>query len=584
MLKLKSLLLENTIQDVEDISQKEIWIGELGLEYLTSKIAELNKKAKRWGVDPLVLRVISEKDVPVKPTDSTLPTGFKKSYNIKIDGTAPKIEGYEFIAKIEHTENGNVINIAPKASIKNLPSQYRDANSECNVCHTRRERLNTFILKKEDTGELMMVGSSCLKRFLNNLSVSALEGFAALLDEMRSSLDLLPDVDSDGSGDGGGGKGQYFELKTMIFSICLVYLGEGKYISKKKASELMDGSMSTAELSLSLLYPSKGEDERKWREKLYDKSEEAKTLSENIIEWGKNTDWSKKGETNPGFENFYNNLSVLLKGTTARVKNMGYLGALVGMYLAEQHKKEKDANTLTSEYVGNVGDKITFVGKLLKTRDFPSQYGVVTLYSFIDESGNQIVWWSSNRIDELVEGGTYKIMGTVKKQEVSKYGGHKETTITRAKVIDDANPNAKKIENLLYSKKDPGVIVDKLIKLTQSKLTSEMIKTLISQHPSRSEMVDKIISVQGKDLNADDIQFITRNYINDEVMDKLIDIKWSELTDYDIKNIIAGMDNNRHRVEYLKKYIPADRIDNIIAINKMHIMENHQIYKNFFII
>ena len=160
MTKLKNLIRESTINRVEDISRDEIIVGVHGLERIKSKLAQINKNAVKWGLPEVKIEIIKEEDIKITNKGGGLDQ-YKKRYTVKIDGKSPRIEGYEFIAKIEHTDAGNLINISPDSSIKNLPAEYRDADAKCDVCNSKRDRLNTFIIKDEANNKLKMVGSGC---------------------------------------------------------------------------------------------------------------------------------------------------------------------------------------------------------------------------------------------------------------------------------------------------------------------------------------------------------------------------------------------------------------------------------------
>ena len=85
-------------------------------------------------------------------------------------------------------------------------------------------------------------------------------------------------------------------------------------------------------------------------------------------------------------------------------------------------------------YIGADGEKVTFTAKLVRTREFPGDFGTTFMYAFEDATGNDIVWFAS-RNQSLVDGQTYTMKATVKKQQLSKFTGGPQTIVTRAKVI-----------------------------------------------------------------------------------------------------------------------------------------------------
>jgi hypothetical protein len=435
-------------------------VGDKGFDYLTAKLAELNKKAKRWGVPPLELKKLKEELVKKKVWRTldgsivTNPAGYpdaeeveiqQKQYTLKIEGKPPVVEGYEFIAKIEHTDNGNIINIAPNASIKALPSEFKQADAECDICHTKRERFNTFVLKNEKDSSLIKAGSACLKRFLPSISVNALINYAHMLEEIREGLA----GGAFGDGDDFDERGMpnkyrnYFPVGYMMNALCAAYLIKGKYISKSKAQEF--NTESTLDMAQTIMFPPKLKDRYGKFQEFLDQAKglmdgEAKELSTKIIDWAKNQDFTAEAEARPEYANLYNNMQVLAHSDSANLKNMGYVGAMIPQYMRAMGviaKQQADANKKPSDYVGTVGSKINNIDvTLLFQRSFDGAYGTTILYSFEDTTGNRFAWFSSNDLG-LVDKQKYKIaVGTVKKQEVSKYGGHKENYLTRVKLLD----------------------------------------------------------------------------------------------------------------------------------------------------
>lgn len=416
---LSNLLLE---VETEDVSQEQIVVSDIGLNFLQTKLADLNKKATRWKLPPLELKIIKEEDV--RDPGANYVT---KRYTISITGESPRVQGYEFIAKIEHTDAGNIINVSPDASVKNLPDEFRQADAECDVCHTRRERLNTFVLRKEVDNSLMKVGSGCLKRFLPAVSVNALINYAHMLEDLRQTIEE-GDFDREDVG-GGRSSMKYYDVKSLINVLALAFLAEGRYISKTKANVEM--IPSTADFALAILRNNVTDQET--RNKIESMRGKADELTDKILDWSKNYDFVGQGEDNPSMQNLFNNMQVLAHSETANIKNMGYLSALFGTYLRETNKAERLANAKPSEFVGTVGAKIEFEAKVYRVRTYNGQYGVGYIYALEDASGNKFVWFSSNDVG-LVENETYKFKATVKNHQVSNYGGHKETIITRAKV------------------------------------------------------------------------------------------------------------------------------------------------------
>lgn len=88
----------------------------------------------------------------------------------------------------------------------------------------------------------------------------------------------------------------------------------------------------------------------------------------------------------------------------------------------------------TSEWVfGEVGDKIKDIKvQLIRKYSMDGKYGLTTLYSFQDESGNIINWWTTSYKEIEVGDWTTIKSATIKK--LDEYKGAKQTVVTRARL------------------------------------------------------------------------------------------------------------------------------------------------------
>ena len=87
-----------------------------------------------------------------------------------------------------------------------------------------------------------------------------------------------------------------------------------------------------------------------------------------------------------------------------------------------------------SEWIGEVGKRITFTVSLVRVHSFQNYYGISNVYNFKDEAGNEITWFSKVDLQKDI-GDVFKLTATVK--DHSEYNGRKQTIITRAKLAKD---------------------------------------------------------------------------------------------------------------------------------------------------
>ena len=451
----KTIIQENEVK-VNDLSG-EIEVGQKGMDFLQYKIDELNKKALKWKVPPISIQTISKREEPIKrknPWGEEEVAGIEVYYKIRVEGDSPRIEGFTLVGKIQHTPEGeNILNIAPNSPVKNLPEIYQTIKGECDVCKEKRERFNTFILQVDtDTsehftdkkrGDLVQVGSACLKRFLPGVSVDALLNYAKLIEELRKSISSEGDPDSE-SWDATEFRDRsdpniyrhHVNTETLMKYIALVYVARGKFISKKAADM---NNPATSEEAIGVMFSARPQEDYivKIVEENPSLKNEAERLAKNSIEWMRQEDFHALGDKAPEWENYYHNMHVVAHSSTLNVKNAGYLAGVFSSYLRKENELKKASMAKGKAYVGKIGDKISFHGKLLSVYGpKPSAWGrggIVIMYAFEDLDGNHIKWWTSKDL-KLNVGETYPMTGIVKSQEIDKYSKQPTTMIKNGKI------------------------------------------------------------------------------------------------------------------------------------------------------
>ena len=473
MLKLLPLIFENEVDQEEDLGKPTI-LSEKGYNFLKVKVDDLNKKATKWNVPLMELKILREfftkKTLFINistgnPTSSDDHNAEKrdinvKEYEIQLLGEPPSVDGYEFIAKIEHTIEGNILNYAPKASTKNLPTEFRTAMQKCDVCHTNRERNNTFILRleKDDpvrfstkkSGDYIMVGSACLKRFLPNISASSLIGYAELIEQIRNSVKEAIDMDDYGEG---FGKSKYIQRDTLSFWLAAEYLHTGKYYSKKSALEF--NRQSTVQSAINAMYSKMDQHEDPVHKRVREDEsfkQNADTLSKEYINWSKTYDFNKLADIKPEMSDYFHNLSVVSKLEMLTDKNVGYFGGVFQTFLMTKRELERKTQLQSDNshliYLGQPGQKLKATVKVNKLKEYESQYGrglIVNLSGITTEKdprsgqegkkeGNLLYFTGTNF--ELNENEEADVEFTVKGHQINKYTNLPETQITRMKVLN----------------------------------------------------------------------------------------------------------------------------------------------------
>ena len=127
---------------------------------------------------------------------------------------------------------------------------------------------------------------------------------------------------------------------------------------------------------------------------------------------------------------FIANAKLIINNSYVDIGKVGILAACV-QYKISYDREQERLSKLTSEFVGNVGDKIDLKGCSIKlVTSYESEYGYVYVYR-IENNGNVFIWKTSKIFD--VETATVK--GTIK--GYSTYRDEKQTVLTRVKFLED---------------------------------------------------------------------------------------------------------------------------------------------------
>jgi len=401
-------------------------VPECNVSVLRERIAKLNKKAVKLGCAAITVSILQEFEVTKKVNDVNRS---QKFFELTVSGTAPKIDGWEFIAVVQQMSDeggnslGNILRAVPGASCE-VPIQYRSADSHCDHCNVNRRRNDTFILHSY-CGETKQVGRQCLRDFLGHTSPETLCAIAQMLLDAEDFAS-----DSERGAFGAGQHTEHFQAEEILaLAACSVRLNGWR--SNATASAF--GSLSTSgEVSNWINSDSKAQS--KWEKPLLATDEDKQTAHE-VAEW-----LSTLGSRTELNDYMYN-LSVLGQGASFTTKNFGLACSAIPTYLREMEKeinrRKRFESDAASQYVGTPGERSKFTLTLVFTRDCESQFGVSYMYKFKDEDGNILVWFASNVFfndalgADINIGDTVVVDARVKSHEM--YQEVRQTLITRCK-------------------------------------------------------------------------------------------------------------------------------------------------------
>lgn len=216
----------------------EYLIPQENLARLREKLEKLNKKAKKLGVEPIRLEVLPE---PVDEVNEE--TGeVSRSYRVLVEGEAPSLNGWEFVATINHLEEANLLRAVPG---KEIPRHFRDVPSWCQHCKQSRKRNDTYVVRKIENDEHLQVGSSCLRDFLGHPDPHGYARWAEYLAEFDEFARSMGE-----RGESGGY--QLFDLEHYLYYVSAVIREDG-WVSRKMASDSYGERTATADIAWNFL-------------------------------------------------------------------------------------------------------------------------------------------------------------------------------------------------------------------------------------------------------------------------------------------------------------------------------------------
>lgn len=407
---------------------KKFSIHESNLERLQKKIGRIRNKCHKYGCDFAYAEVGEEFKTR---TDDNGVEHVERYVIVEAEGTA-KVNGWKFLGTINRTDAGNILRLMSDEVV--VPEYYYNCEPECEHCHSRRHRKETYLVYNEETKEFKQVGSSCLNDFTNGLSAEAVANYISLFDEL---------IEGEAPGESWGGKVWYEIPEVLTYAVDFVQnIGYAStYITDDYGDRMFNPNSTKSWVSDAIDYK-QGRAGRIARERIEDymdryhpnyQSEDLANKVSTIIDWFKSVDCKDN--------NYMHNLQVLANSDYCEYKELGYVVSMVVTYnkhIAQEAEKARKASELAKEaeasaYVGAVGDKIVVENPTFTAiTGWDTQFGYTTRYKITDEFGHVFMWDTSSYIEDPSYYIPVSIKGTVKK--LDEFRGVKQTWLTRCHV------------------------------------------------------------------------------------------------------------------------------------------------------
>ncbi len=420
-----------TLQEkVAKLANKAMKLGSEKISFLRGPVVQQVAEFVKHVRDDSIVREI---EIPNEIPAGFRPTGKVTHYAmIEVVGTAPKFNGWEFIATLEPVklEDGTTQNLLQAMPGKTCPHSYLSTIGKCDHCNANRRRKQTFVVRNE-AGEHKSIGRQCLKDFLGyNGEPEAIAKLAELLNEFGGICRA-----AEGSG-WGGSYDSGFEPVTYL-SWVSSWVEKRGWLSKSVAREQEKLSHATAYRVNFILGPAPkasirdDSDYQEWKALREECRPEQKHIeqAEAALEWIKSIP-SAQLDAN----DYLLNLNTACRMESVTRKTEGIVASLISAYLREIGKMEERAAKErepkpTSNYVGEIGKFLEIKVKVHKVMPMEGQFGVTGLHVMTDEAGNRLTWFASS--NWLAEGETVSIRGKVKKHDM--YKEQKQTVLSHVK-------------------------------------------------------------------------------------------------------------------------------------------------------
>lgn len=390
--------------------QKERYaILEANMERLEKKLNSIRNKCNKYGCEFHFEKVGEE----FRTLKNDMGVEYQTKFIIiEAEGKAV-INDWMLVAKVEHTEKGNIIDST--GSSVEVPARYYTTSPVCEHCNSSRTRKYTYIVMNTKTGEFKQVGKSCLKDFTGGMDASMISKYYSFFDELIKGEEPVEGLHIE----------YYYNTKEFLTYVYECIKGFGY----EKTSDFR----STRNRASDYWNVNKGyttwmteKEIRKYIDEMESvgfnpESEDTIKAVEDVLQWISNQEESN---------NYMHNLKTVCSLECVTFKNLGILASVFPTWNRNlEYQKEKQKKK-ESQHVGEVGDRITIrMADVICLTAWETQWGMTYVFKIVDDAGNVFTWKTSKYPDFE----NFNILkGTVKAH--NEFRNEKQTELTRCKV------------------------------------------------------------------------------------------------------------------------------------------------------
>lgn len=314
-----------------------------------------------------------------------------------------------------------------------LIKQYKDTDFHCDHCN-KRVRRNSVVILENESGERKVVGTSCVKEFTSGLDgnlIAEVNNYMTILKMRDSELRCLMQGEDDAD--------LFFESHGVRTYNVVDIVSAAKRCIDKYGFEPSGNVNATWKVITTEYDINRIESE-----------------ATNAVEWVKSLSEDEITKSSYLF-----NLRQIVDAEYCTARHFGFLASLIPSYRKSEYKRLLDANNEVSEYVGNIGEKISVKVKYTNTYSYDTRFGTTNIHLFMDSNGNIFKWSTNSRLEYTIKdnhsnysqwyyldkGATIQLTGKIKAHD--EYRNQKQTVLTRCKYeILESNDRDEKIAEL----------------------------------------------------------------------------------------------------------------------------------------
>jgi len=327
--------------------------------------------------------------------NGSLKTFYMKAKEVFVEGVYV-INGWRFVATLEHKESGNIIRCVDSSLEGKIPEKYRTCAPYCDHCKQSRHRKDTYLIYNESTNEFKQVGKSCLMEYTCGLS-------ADVCAQICSSISMCE---------------QASDLDDEFMRVVRNSMRNSSCASSKEVKEISYNYVKQNG------YKS-GETTRAISDLVFGRGTNDKASKEDIE---KVDAWVNSMDAN---NDYLKNAKVAWNSKYSEYRDIAFIASLINTYFKEMIKLE-ELNKTNNTYMGEVGDKVVFKvasRRVLYSKGKYAYYGdEVLVWEIHDEQGHTILWSTSTfvSVDDIIQ---------AKIKSLGEYKGVKQTIITRGTIL-----------------------------------------------------------------------------------------------------------------------------------------------------